>query len=73
MEHVDLSLIEWKDLNRDIVLSEYSNIKIPELEFEYTSSSHKALITTVEGLLQKFASELEQEYKSREVVIFLLL
>lgn len=54
-----------RDLNRQIVKSDFSSIKIPELDFEIPSQSQKGEITTVEGVLDRAIANLKQDQETR--------
>ncbi|XP_066993713.2 zinc finger protein ZPR1 [Anabrus simplex] len=53
------------DLNRQVVKSDYTSVKIPELDFEIPSQSQKGEITTVEGVLDRVIAGLEQDQPVR--------
>lgn len=53
------------DLNRQLVKSDYTSIKIPELDFEIPSQSQKGEITTVEGIIDRIVSGLNQDQSNR--------
>ncbi|XP_074592955.1 zinc finger protein Zpr1 [Brevipalpus obovatus] len=50
------------DLNRQVVKSDYAEIKIPELEFEVTRQP--GLVTTIEGLIERAIHGLTHSIKS---------
>ncbi|XP_044746422.1 zinc finger protein ZPR1 [Coccinella septempunctata] len=54
-----------KDLNRQVVKSDYTSIKIPKLQFETTSQSQKGEVTTVEGIIDRAILGLEQDQTVR--------
>uniref|UniRef100_A0A1B0CGN0 Zinc finger ZPR1-type domain-containing protein n=1 Tax=Lutzomyia longipalpis TaxID=7200 RepID=A0A1B0CGN0_LUTLO len=54
-----------QDLNRKVVKSDHSSIKIVELDFEIPSQSQKGEITTIEGILDRSIKGLEQEQTER--------
>ncbi len=54
-----------RDLNRQIVKSDYATVLFEELEFEIPAKAHRGEITTVEGLLLTCASRLENDQPSR--------
>lgn len=51
-----------EDLDRDVLKSEFCSVKIPDIDFEILPSTLGSFITTVEGLLMKVASNLEESY-----------
>ena len=53
-----LNIKDDSDLNRDLFKSETAQIKIPELGFETDTGSMGSMFTTVEGLLDQIASNL---------------
>jgi zinc finger protein len=55
-----------KDLNRQIVKSEYASLTVPEIEFEIPSNTQRALLNTVEGFLSKAKEDLEAEQPLRK-------
>lgn len=53
------------DLNRKVVTSDYTSIKIPEVELEVPAQSQKGEVTTVEGILEHTQRNLEQDQLKR--------
>lgn len=49
-----------KDLNRDLFKSDSAFIEIPELDFATSPGSMESMYTTVEGLLEKLHSNLQE-------------
>ncbi|XP_059477370.1 zinc finger protein ZPR1 [Neocloeon triangulifer] len=66
---VEITLIcdSPKDLNRQVVKSDYTSIKIAELEFEIPAQSQKGEVTTVEGILDRSVQGLEQDQPLRRI------
>ncbi|XP_034941331.1 zinc finger protein ZPR1 [Chelonus insularis] len=62
---IQLNVTNESDLNRQVVKSDYTSIKIPELDFEIPSQSQKGEITTVEGIIDRSISGLEQDQPRR--------
>jgi zinc finger protein len=58
---------EEKDLNRRICKSDYSSVRIEELDFEIPPKSQKGEITTIEGILSRVISGLLQDQEKRKV------
>lgn len=58
---------EPTDLNRRIVKSDYSSIKIEELDFEIPPKSQKGEVTTVEGIINRVVAGLSQDQQQRRV------
>ncbi|KAF4532342.1 hypothetical protein B566_EDAN003645 [Ephemera danica] len=65
--HIKVNVKEPRDLNRQIVKSDYTAIKIPEMEFEIPSQSQKGEITTIEGILDRSIQGLEQDQPLRRI------
>uniref|UniRef100_UPI00358FE676 zinc finger protein ZPR1 n=1 Tax=Myxine glutinosa TaxID=7769 RepID=UPI00358FE676 len=57
-----------KDLNRELVKSDAASVRIPSEDFEIPSFSQKGTLTTVEGLLDRAISGLQQDQPHRRVV-----
>jgi zinc finger protein len=55
-----------KDLNRDVIKSEYATVFIPELDFEIPASNKKGNLNTIEGLLQNSIDGLSQDQERRK-------
>ncbi|XP_059612173.1 zinc finger protein ZPR1 [Phlebotomus argentipes] len=62
---ITVEVKDVQDLNRKVVKSDYSSIKIVELDFEIPSQSQKGEITTIEGILERSIKGLEQEQTIR--------
>ncbi|XP_011634849.1 zinc finger protein ZPR1 isoform X1 [Pogonomyrmex barbatus] len=62
---ITLQVISPQDLNRQVVKSDYTSIYIPNLEFEIPAQSQKGEITTVEGIINRTISALEQDQAER--------
>lgn len=56
-----------KDLNREIIKSEYATIFIPEIDFEIPSNK-KGDVTTVEGLIDRCIEDISKEQPVRKAV-----
>jgi len=48
-------------------MADSASVCIPELEFEIPSHSHKGSVTTVESIITKAVTRLEQEQPERKV------
>lgn len=57
---------EPADLNRRIVKSDYSSVRIEELDFEIPVKSQKGEVTTVEGIVNRVVSGLSQDQEKRK-------
>lgn len=53
------------DLNRQVVKSDYTSIKIHELDFEIPAQSQKGEVTTVEGIVSRAIAGLTQDQALR--------
>lgn len=54
-----------QDLNREVVKADSATTRIPELDFEIPPFTQKGSLSTVEGLLDRAVSGLEQEQPAR--------
>lgn len=62
---ITLEVKEKRDLNRQLVKSDYTNIKIPDLDFEIPSQTQKGEITTIEGVISRCIAGLNQDQVAR--------
>ena len=62
-----LAVKDPADLNRRIVKSDYSSVRIEELDFEIPAKSQKGEITTVEGIIERVVSGLSQDQGQRRI------
>ncbi|KAL0118561.1 hypothetical protein PUN28_009318 [Cardiocondyla obscurior] len=60
-----LQVATSQDLNRQVVKSDFTSISIPHLDFEIPAQSQKGEITTVEGIIDKSITALEQDQPRR--------
>lgn len=60
-----LKVVAQRDLNRKIVKTDYSNVRIEELDFEIPAQSQKGEVTTVEGIVMRCITGLEQDQEKR--------
>lgn len=58
---------EPRDLNRRIVKSDYSSIRIEELDFDIPAKSQKGEVTTVEGVITRVVAGLSQDQEQRRI------
>ncbi|XP_034724168.1 zinc finger protein ZPR1 [Etheostoma cragini] len=56
-----------QDLNREVVKSDSATTRIPELDFEIPPFTQKGALSTIEGLLDRAVSGLEQDQTVRRV------
>ncbi|KAF5921195.1 hypothetical protein HPG69_018595 [Diceros bicornis minor] len=54
-----------EDMNREVVKTDSATTRIPELDFEIPAFSQKGALTTVEGLITRAISGLEQDQPTR--------
>lgn len=59
------SIASRKDMNRQVIKSDYATVKIPEIDFEIPPSK-RGEITTVEGIVTRCISSLEQDQPVRK-------
>ncbi|XP_049776164.1 zinc finger protein ZPR1 [Schistocerca cancellata] len=60
-----LKISTQRDLNRQVVKSDYTSVEIPEVEFEIPAQSQKGEITTVEGIIDRSITGLKQDQPQR--------
>lgn len=65
---ITLSIQSEKDLSRQVIKSDAASFVIPELEFESPAFTQKGELNTIEGLLEKAVSGLEQGQPVRKIV-----
>lgn len=54
-----------KDLNRRVCKTDYSSIRIEELDFEIPAKSQKGEITTIEGIINRVITGISQDQEKR--------
>ncbi|XP_003740879.1 zinc finger protein ZPR1 [Galendromus occidentalis] len=59
-QKLDLTVRYKRDLNRQVVKTEYASLTIPEVEFEVAEKSQPGLVTTIEGLIDRAIQGLSQ-------------
>lgn len=60
-----LKITTKQDLNREVVKADSATTRIPELDFEIPPFTQKGSLSTIEGLLDRAVSGLEQEQPAR--------
>ncbi|XP_003794817.1 zinc finger protein ZPR1 [Otolemur garnettii] len=60
-----LTVRALEDMNREVVKTDSATTGIPELDFEIPAFSQKGTLTTVEGLINRAISGLEQDQPTR--------
>ncbi|TMW39479.1 hypothetical protein DOY81_015440 [Sarcophaga bullata] len=64
---LELEVKDSTDLNRRVVRSDYTLVKIPEVELEIPAQSQKGEITTVEGIIDRTIRGLNQDQDKRRI------
>lgn len=64
----ELDVNERRDLNRQVVKSEYATVMIPELDLEVPPQTQKGVLNTVEGIIQQTIDGLQMEQPVRKVM-----
>lgn len=64
---IGLQVKNIKDLNRRVVKSDSSSVRIEELDFEIAPMSQKGEVTTVEGIITRCIRGLEQDQEKRRI------
>lgn len=64
---IKLNVSSERDLNRQVVKSDYTSVKIVEIDFEIPSQSQKGEVTTVEGILDRCVRGLSQDQPVRRI------
>ncbi|XP_075695913.1 zinc finger protein ZPR1 [Rhinoderma darwinii] len=60
-----LSVTNKRDVNREVVKTDYATTRIPEIDFEIPACTQKGALTTIEGILERTIVGLEQEQPHR--------
>lgn len=64
---VELTVHTVADLNRKVVKSDYTSVRIVELDFEIPARSQRGEITTLEGVIDRACAGLEQDQPVRRI------
>ncbi|XP_065072940.1 zinc finger protein ZPR1 [Ochlerotatus camptorhynchus] len=64
---ISVKIDTMKDLNRRVVKSDYSSVRIEELDFDIPAQSQKGEVTTVEGIIDRVVRGLEQDQPVRRI------
>ncbi|XP_054271327.1 zinc finger protein ZPR1 [Macrosteles quadrilineatus] len=64
---ITLKVESERDLNRQVVKSDYTSVQIPEVDFEIPSQSQKGEVTTVEGVIDRAINGLTQDQDTRSL------
>ncbi|CAJ0963559.1 unnamed protein product [Ranitomeya imitator] len=60
-----LSVRNKRDVNREVVKTDYATTRIPEIDFEIPACTQKGALTTIEGILERTVVGLQQEQPLR--------
>ncbi|XP_073441293.1 zinc finger protein ZPR1 isoform X2 [Dendrobates tinctorius] len=63
-----LSVRNKRDVNREVVKTDYATTRIPEIDFEIPACTQKGALTTIEGILERTVVGLQQEQPLRRAV-----
>ncbi|XP_016996274.2 zinc finger protein ZPR1 [Drosophila takahashii] len=64
---IELQVRTPGDLNRRVVRSDNSSVRIPEVELEIPVQSQKGEVTTVEGIIERTIAGLSQDQEKRRI------
>ncbi|XP_070500775.1 zinc finger protein ZPR1 [Chironomus tepperi] len=64
---IKLTVDDVKDLNRRVCKTDYSGVRIEELDFEIPPKSQKGEITTIEGIIDRVVTGLSQDQEKRNL------
>lgn len=64
---ITVKVLSERDTNRRVVKSDHTSVRFPELDFEIPSQSQKGEITTIEGIIDRSISGLEQDQPVRRI------
>lgn len=65
---IELTVKNTVDLNRQVVVSDYATVRVPELDLEIPAQKKQGQITTVEGILDRCVAGLSQEQPLRRAL-----
>lgn len=60
-----LSVKNKRDVNREVVKTDYATTRIPEIDFEIPACTQKGALSTIEGILERTIVGLQQEQPLR--------
>lgn len=63
----ELRVEDAADLNRQVVKSDYTCVRIPSIDFEIPAQSQKGEVTTVEGIISRAVAGLTQDQATRRL------
>lgn len=64
--NIVLNVENKKDLDRQVVKSDYCTVKIPEIELEIPAQTQKGVLSTVEGILSRTTTSLKEQQPYRK-------
>ncbi|KAJ6640698.1 Zinc finger protein [Pseudolycoriella hygida] len=64
---ITLAIKNINDLNRRVVKSDFTSVKIVEVDFEIPAQSQKGEVTTIEGIIDRAIQGLEQDQPVRRI------
>lgn len=64
---IKIMVEDAKDLNRKVCKTDFSSVRIEELDFEIPSKSQKGEITTIEGIINRVVTGLQQDQEKRKL------
>jgi zinc finger protein len=64
-----VKICDKKDLNRQVVKSEYAGIRIPEVDFEIPSGTQPGEVTNVEGIITRTIEALSYDQEKRKILL----
>jgi zinc finger protein len=62
---IKITVEDDRDLNRRVCKTDYSSVRIEELDFEIPAKSQKGEITTIEGIISRVVTGLSQDQDKR--------
>jgi zinc finger protein len=64
---IEILIDDVKELNRRVVKTDYSSVRIEELDFEIPAKSQKGEVTTIEGIIDRVVNGLTQDQEKRRL------
>ncbi|XP_044731204.1 zinc finger protein ZPR1 [Chrysoperla carnea] len=64
---ITLKVTAVSDLNRQVVKSDFTSVKILEVDFEVPAQSQKGEVTTIEGIIDRAVAGLNQDQVTRRI------
>lgn len=63
---LELKVKDKRDLNRIVVKTDHASVRVPELDLEIPENTQKGDVTTVEGVLNRVITGLNQDQARRK-------